>query len=77
MKPRILHFRLMMKEAITMFDNYDNILNVADVAKALKIGNTQAYKLVRSGKLPAFKEGRAWKISKQTLTQYVQQNTDL
>ena len=77
MKPRILHFRLMMKEAITMFDNYDNILNVADVAKSLKIGNTQAYKLVRSGKLPAFKEGRAWKISKQSLTQYVQQNTDL
>ena len=76
MKPRILHFRLMMKEAITMFDNYDNILNVADVAKALKIGNTQAYKLVRSGKLPAFKEGRAWKISKQSLTQSVQQNTD-
>lgn len=66
-----------MKEAISMFDNYDDILNVADVAKALKIGNTQAYKLVRSGKLPAFKEGRAWKISKQTLTQYVQQNTDL
>ena len=31
-----------------MFDNYDDILNVADVAKALKIGNTQAYKLVRS-----------------------------
>ena len=50
-----------------MFDNYDDILNVADVAKALKIGNTQAYKLVRSGKLPAFKEGRAWKISKQSL----------
>ena len=77
MKPRILHFRLMMKEAITMFDNYDDIMNVTDVAKALKIGNTQAYKLVRSGKLPAFKEGRAWKISKQSLTQYVQQNTDL
>lgn len=39
-----------------MFDNYDDIMNVTDVAKALKIGNTQAYKLVRSGKLPAFKE---------------------
>lgn len=77
MKPRILHFRLMMKEAITMFDNYDDIMNVTDVAKALKIGNTQAYKLVRSGKLPAFKEGRAWKISKQSLTQYVRQSTDL
>ena len=55
MKPRILHFRLMMKEAITMFDNYDDILNVADVAKALKIGNTQAYKLVRSGNFQPLK----------------------
>ena len=65
----------MMKEAIAMFDNYDDILNVTDVAKALKSGNTQAYKLVHSGKLPAFKEGRAWKISKQSLTQYVRQST--
>ena len=60
-----------------MFDNYDDIMNVTDVAKALKIGNTQAYKLVRSGKLQAFKEGRAWKISRQSLTQYVQQSTNL
>ena len=28
-----------------MFENFDDILNVDDVAKALKIGTSQAYKL--------------------------------
>lgn len=28
MKPRILHFKLMMKEAFSMFDKYDAIMNV-------------------------------------------------
>ena len=32
-----------------MFENFDDILNVDDVAKALKIGTSQSYKLVRSG----------------------------
>ena len=46
-----------------MFENFDDILNVDDIAKALKIGTSQAYKLVRSGKIQAFKEGRAWKYN--------------
>lgn len=54
-----------------MFENFDDILNVDDVAKALRIGTSHAYKLVRSGKIRAFKEGRAWKISKQALIQYI------
>ena len=28
-----------------MFENFDDILNVDDVAKALKIGTSQAYKI--------------------------------
>ena len=54
-----------------MFENFDDILNVDDVAKTLKIGTSQAYKLVRSGKIQAFKEGRAWKISKLALINYI------
>lgn len=54
-----------------MFENFDDILNVDDVVKALKIGTSQAYKLVRSGKIQAFKEGRAWKISKLALINYI------
>lgn len=67
----VLHLILTMKEDFSMFENFDDILNVDDVAKALKIGTSQAYKLVRSGKIQAFKEGRAWKISKLALINYI------
>ena len=67
----VLHLILTMKGDFSMFENFDDILNVDDVAKALKIGTSQAYKLVRSGKIQAFKEGRAWKISKQALINYI------
>ena len=61
----------MMKVDFSMFENFDDILNVDDVAKALKIGTSQAYKLVRSGKIQSFKEGRAWKIAKLALINYI------
>ena len=67
----VLHLILTMKGDFSMFENFDDILNVDDVAKALKIGTSQAYKLVRSGKIQAFKEGRAWKIAKQALINYI------
>lgn len=54
-----------------MFERYDDILTIEDLAEALKINTTQAYKLVRSGKLKAFKEGKDWKISKTALSKYV------
>lgn len=67
----VLHLVLTMKGDFSMFENFDDILNVDDVAKALKIGTSQAYKLVRSGKIQAFKEGRAWKIAKLALINYI------
>ena len=67
----VFHLILTMKGDFSMFENFDDILNVDDVAKALKIGTSQAYKLVRSGKIHAFKEGRAWKIAKLALINYI------
>ena len=60
-----------------MFENFDDILTVEEVASIMKIGSTQAYKLVRSGKLKAFKEGKDWKISKTALTNYVLERSGL
>ena len=54
-----------------MFETYDDILTIVELADALKVGSTQAYKLVRSGKLKAFKEGKDWKITRKALIQYV------
>lgn len=41
-----------------MFEQYDDILTVSELAEALKVGSTQAYRLVRSQKIKAFKEGK-------------------
>lgn len=54
-----------------MFEQYDDILTVEEISEILKIGMTQAYRLVRSGNLKGYKEGKDWKIPKQALNEYV------
>lgn len=58
-----------------MFEQYDDILTVSELAEALKIGSTQAYRLVRSQKIKAFKEGKDWKIPKTSVIQYITDQT--
>lgn len=60
-----------------MFESYENILTIQDVADILKVGTTQVYKIVRSGELKAFKEGKDWKIAKPALVEYVAQKSQL
>ncbi len=54
-----------------MFEQYDDILTVEEISEILKIGMTQAYRIVRSGDLKGYKEGKNWKIPKQALKEYV------
>lgn len=56
-----------------MFENYDDIMTVEDVADALKIGTSQVYKLLRSKSLVGYKEGKDWKTPKMALENYVRQ----
>lgn len=58
-----------------MFEQYDDILTVSELAEALKVGSTQAYRLVRSQKIKAFKEGKDWKIPKAAVIQYITDQT--
>lgn len=58
-----------------MFEQYDDILTVSELAEALKVGSTQAYRLVRSQKIKAFKEGKDWKIPKASVIQYITDQT--
>ena len=54
-----------------MFEQYDDILTIEEVAELLRIGMTQAYRIVRSGNLKGYIEGKDWKIPKQALINYV------
>ena len=58
-----------------MFEQYDDILTVSELAESLRIGSTQAYRLVRSQKIKAFKEGKDWKIPKTSVIQYITDQT--
>ena len=55
-----------------MFEGYDDILTIEEVAEALRIGSSQAYRIVRSNQLKAYKERRDWKIPKTALILYIQ-----
>lgn len=54
-----------------MFEAYDDILLVEDVCEILKISSTQTYRLLRSGRLNGYKEGKDWKIPKIALESYI------
>lgn len=54
-----------------MFENYDDIMTVEDVANALKIGTSQVYKILRTQELKGYKEGRDWKTPRMALENYV------
>ena len=56
-----------------MLEQYDDILTIPELSEALKIGSTQAYKIVRSGEIKAFKEGKDWKIPKISLESYIKE----
>ena len=60
-----------------MFESYDDILTIEEIAELLKIGMTQAYRIVRSGNLKGYKEGKDWKIPKQALINYVVEQSRL
>ena len=43
------------------------VLKLKEVGYALRIGRVSALKLVHSGKLPAFRVGRDWRVLKSEL----------
>ena len=47
-------------------------LTVNEVAKRFGVNVTTIYRLVQRGKLPAFKVGNQWRLSKHRLEQWVE-----
>lgn len=58
-----------------MFEQYEDMVTIDDVCQMLNIGKNGAYRLLKEGKLHAFKIGRIWKISKFSVMEYVTSNT--
>lgn len=56
-----------------MFENYDDILNVEEACKALKIGYNAMYELLNTGKLRGYRNGRVWRIPKAALVEFIRE----
>jgi excisionase family DNA binding protein len=53
-----------------MFNDYNDVVTVTELARMLKIGRNTAYELVRCGVIHSIKVGRQMRIPKQTIIDF-------
>lgn len=53
------------------FDNFSDVLTVAELAQLLNISTRSAYQLLHSGEIRYRKIGRIYRISKQEVFDYL------
>ena len=61
-----------MSEPTKMFDEFDDILTVDDIAKILKIGRNKAYNLVNAGTIKSIRIGKKYRIPKSSIVEYIE-----
>ena len=54
-----------------MFERYPDILTVEEVCEALRMGYNAVYEILNSGKLKAYKNGRVWRIPRDSLKEFI------
>jgi excisionase family DNA binding protein len=50
-------------------------LKVSEVAQELQVDRDTVYRLIKSGKLKAFKVGSDWRITEKALEEFIRKNT--
>lgn len=54
----------------------DTILTIKEVAAYLKVNERTVYRLAASRDIPAFKVGGSWRFRKETLEQWIEQQSN-
>lgn len=54
-----------------MLETYDDLLTVDEAAEVLKVGKNNLYKLLESGQLKAYRNGRVWRIPRVAIEEYI------
>ena len=60
-----------------MFDEYPDILTTDDVSEILRAGYNSVYELLNSGKLKGYRNGRVWRIPKESIKKYILDSANL
>ena len=54
-----------------MLEICDDLLTADETAEVLKIGKNNLYKLLESGQLKAYRNGRVWRIPRLSVERYI------
>lgn len=54
-----------------MLSDFPEILTTEEAAEVLRVGYNALYELLQSGKLKAYRNGRLWRIPKQSVIEYI------
>ena len=54
-----------------MFDDYPDILTVEEACEVLRIGYNAIYGYLNSGRLKGYRNGRVWRIPKQSVKDFI------
>lgn len=60
-----------------MLENQDDFLTVEELCDLLKIGHNAVYRLLNNGEIKAFRNGRVWRIPKQSVIEFAKCQTKL
>ena len=52
------------------------LITVDELCELLMVGKNAAYKLLNSGTIKSFRIGRAWKIPRESLNEFIKQQTN-
>ena len=62
---------------MSVFDEYDDLLDTESACEALKIGKNTLYDLLASKALKGYRIGRTWKIPKQAIIAFITTRANL
>lgn len=54
-----------------MLNNTKDILTLKELRELLHIGKNTALRLVQSGEIEAFRVGKQWRVSKESVAKYI------
>lgn len=60
--------------AITSYDDLPLVLHVKDLVRVLSVSQNTAYALVRSGQIRSIRMGRSYRIPKDAVIEYLNNN---
>lgn len=60
-----------------MLEEYNDILTVEEACEVLRIGYNAIYALLGSGKLRGYRNGRVWRIPKESVKRFILENAGL